>query len=73
MCKLSLMTGQHVVNQCKLIFSEYGWLETFISDNEPYYTVDTFTSVIMHIMSIILQTHLTTHNLMDLLKSIYRL
>ena len=24
-CKLSAMTGQHVANQCKLIFSEYGW------------------------------------------------
>ena len=39
------MTGQHVANQCKLIFSEYGWLETLISDNGPCYTVDTFTGV----------------------------
>ena len=37
--KLSSMTGQHVVNQCKLIFSEYGWPETLISDNGPCYTV----------------------------------
>ena len=34
-CKLSSMTGQHVgnqhvANQCKLIFSEYGWPETLI-------------------------------------------
>ena len=31
--KLSLMTGPHVANQCKLIFPEYGWPETLISDN----------------------------------------
>ena len=43
-CKLSSMTGQHVANQCKEIFSEYGWPETLISDNGPCYTVDTFTS-----------------------------
>ena len=24
-CKLSSMTGHHVANECKLIFSEYGW------------------------------------------------
>ena len=39
------MTGQHVANQCKLIFSEYGWPETLISDNGPCYTADAFTSV----------------------------
>ena len=43
--KLSSMTGQHVANQCTLIFSEYGWPETLISDNRPCYTVDAFTSV----------------------------
>ena len=43
--KLSSMTGQHVANQCKLILSEYGWLETLISDNGPFYTADAFTSV----------------------------
>ena len=46
MCKLSSMTGQHVVaTQCKLIFSDYGWPETLISDNGPCYTVEAFTSV----------------------------
>ena len=45
MCKLSSMTGQHASTQCKLIFSEYGWLETFISDNGPCYTVEAFTIV----------------------------
>ena len=32
-CKLSSMTSLHVASQCKLIFSEYGWPETLISDN----------------------------------------
>ena len=31
--KLTSMTKQHVSNQCKLIFSEYGSSETLISDN----------------------------------------
>ena len=44
-CKLSSMAGQHVANQCKHVFLEYGWLETLISDNGPCYTVDAFTSV----------------------------
>ena len=44
-CKLSSMTGQHLANQCKLIFSEYCWPGTLISDNGPCYTVDAFTSV----------------------------
>ena len=39
------MTGQHVANQSKLIFSEYGWPETLISDNRQCYTVEAFTSV----------------------------
>ena len=43
--KLSSMTGQHVANQCKVIFSEYGWPETLISDNGPCYTSQAFTSV----------------------------
>ena len=39
------MTGQHVANHCKQVFSEYGWPETLISDNGPCYTADAFTSV----------------------------
>ena len=38
-CKLISMTGQHIRNHCKLIFSEYGWPETLISDNGPCYTM----------------------------------
>ena len=44
--KLSSMTGQHIANQCKLIFSECGWPDTLISDNGPCYTSQTFNSVI---------------------------
>ena len=43
--KLSLMTGQHIANQCKLIFSEYGWPKTLISDNGQCYTSEAFTSL----------------------------
>ena len=44
-CKLSSTTCQHVANQCKLIFSEYGWPETLISDNGPCYSSEVFTGV----------------------------
>ena len=43
--KLSPVTGQDVATHCKLIFSEYGWPETLISDNGPCYTADAFTGV----------------------------
>ena len=42
--KLSSMTGQHIANQCKLIFLEYGWPQTLISDNGPCCTSQAFTS-----------------------------
>ena len=44
-CKLSLMMGLHVANNCKQIFSKYGWPETHISDNGPCYTLQVFNSV----------------------------
>ena len=43
--KLTSMTGQHITNQCKLIFSEYGWPETLISDNGPCYIAEVFTNL----------------------------
>ena len=43
--KLSSMTGLHIANQCKLLFSEYGWSETLISGNGPCYTAQAFTSI----------------------------
>ena len=42
--KLTSMTGQHIANQCKLLFSEYGWPETLISDNGLCYTAEVFTN-----------------------------
>ena len=37
-CKLSSVNGVHVANQCKQIFSKYGWPQTLITDNGPCYT-----------------------------------
>ena len=34
--KLTSTTVKHVASQMKLVFSEYGWVETIISDNGPY-------------------------------------
>ena len=45
MCKLTPMTGIHIANQCKSMFSEYGWPETLISDNDPCCTSQAFISV----------------------------
>ena len=42
---LSSMTDVHVANQYKLVFSEYGWPDTLISDYGPCYTSQAFTSV----------------------------
>ena len=39
------MTGHHIANQSKLIFSEYGWPETLVSDNGPCYTAEVFTNL----------------------------
>ena len=44
-CKLTSMTGQHITTQYKLIFSEYGWPETLISDNGSCYTAEVFTNL----------------------------
>ena len=44
-CELSSVNVVHVANQCKLIFSEYGWPEILIADNDPCYTSQAFTSV----------------------------
>ena len=43
--KLSSTTAQQDTSQMKLIFSEYGWPETIVSDNGPCYSVDTFTKL----------------------------
>ena len=44
-CKLTSTMAQQVANQMKLIFSEYGWPETTVSDNSPCYSTETFTKL----------------------------
>ena len=43
--KLMSTTVQQVASQMKLIFSEYGWPETIVSDNGPCYSAETFTKL----------------------------
>ena len=43
--KLTSMRDIHVANQCKSVFSGYGWPNTLISDNGPCYISQAFTSV----------------------------
>ena len=40
-----ITTVQQVASQMKLIFSEYGWPETIISNNRPCYSAETFTKL----------------------------
>ena len=42
-CKLTPMTAQHMIGHLKVIFSEYGWTDTIVSDNGPCYTAEAFT------------------------------
>ena len=46
-CKLMFTTAQQVVSQIKLIFSEYGWPATIVSDNRPCYSAETFTKLMI--------------------------
>ena len=55
--KLTSMTAQHVIGHLKVIFSEYGWLDTIVSDNGPCYTAEAFTKTMQeyrvnHIISL---------------------
>ena len=43
--KLTSMTALCVAGQMKLVFSEYGWPETIISDKGPCYSAETFTKL----------------------------
>ena len=45
--KLKSITAQHITSQVKLIFSEYGWPETIISDNGPCYSAEAFTKLMI--------------------------
>ena len=39
------MSAQHVAKHFKSIFSEYGWLDTLVSDNGPCYVAETFINL----------------------------
>ena len=41
--KLTSMTVQHVIGHLKVIFSEYSWPDTIVSDNGPCYMAEAFT------------------------------
>ena len=43
--KLYSMTAQHVARHFRLIFLEYGWLGTLVSDNGPCYSAEVFTNL----------------------------
>ena len=43
--KLTSTTAQHVAGQMNLVFSEYGWPETIISDDGSCYSAETFTKL----------------------------
>ena len=43
--KLNSLTAQHVLNHFKLIFPEYGWPVTLVSDNGHCYAAEVFTRV----------------------------
>ena len=44
-CKLTSMTAKHVIGHLKVIFSEYGWPDTIVSDNGPCYIAEAFTKI----------------------------
>ena len=55
--KLRSMTGQHIVDHFKQIFTEYGWADTIVSGNGPCYTSEIFKelmkeSLVNHITSL---------------------
>ena len=43
--KLMSTMAQQFASQMKLIFLEYGWPETMVSDNSPWYSAETFTTL----------------------------
>ena len=44
--ELKSMSAQHITEHFKLIFSEYSWPDTLVSDNRPCYVAETFTNLI---------------------------
>ena len=43
--ELKSMSAQHVTEHFRLIFSEYGWPDTLVSDNGPCYVAEMFTNL----------------------------
>ena len=43
--QLKSMSTQHITKHFRLIFSEYGWLDTLVSDNGPCYVAEMFTNL----------------------------
>ena len=43
--ELKSMSAQHITKHFRLIFSEYGWLDTLVSDNGLCYIAETFTNL----------------------------
>ena len=41
--KLTSMTAQYLIGPLKIIFSEYGWPDTIVSDNGPCYMAEVLT------------------------------
>ena len=72
--EIKSMSAEHIAEHFRLIFSEYGWSDTLVSDNGPCYVAETFTSL----MKEYAVNHITsfppiTPNLMDWQKSLSKL
>ena len=39
------MSARHITKHFRLIFSEYGWPDTLVSNNGPCYVAETFTNL----------------------------
>ena len=39
------MSAQHIAEHFKSIFSEYGWPDTLVSNNGPFYAAETFADL----------------------------
>ena len=44
--ELKSMSSQHIAEHFRLIFSEYRWPDTLVSDNGPCYVAETFTNLL---------------------------
>ena len=42
--EIKSMSAQHIADHVRLIFSEYGWPDTLVSDNGPCYVAEAFTT-----------------------------